>query len=142
MTPDKWIWFGSAGHFICGDQCRFHLCTQIGKYLVSTVGEYLPDDGIREILAKNRRIVLKGMGDARKVDYLNRVGFETMGASPYLYETMVFKAGKPCDAEECHCGLPFPDDYTELDGTRWMTPKEAREGHYAFCEKWSKTCSA
>jgi hypothetical protein len=46
-------WFGHAGHFICAEWCRFHLCTQVGPYLISTVGEYVPDAPVREILAQS-----------------------------------------------------------------------------------------
>lgn len=42
MIPQKdWKWFGQAGHFICGQWCRFHLCTKIGRSIVSTVGLYV-----------------------------------------------------------------------------------------------------
>lgn len=42
MIPHaEWRWFGDVGHFICGQWCRFHLCTQVGDYLVSTVGRYV-----------------------------------------------------------------------------------------------------
>lgn len=44
MTPDKWTWFGQAGHFCAADKCRFHLHTHVGKYCVSTVGEYFPGE--------------------------------------------------------------------------------------------------
>jgi hypothetical protein len=37
----NWKWFGSAAHFICGRWCRFHLATQVGRYLISTVGEFV-----------------------------------------------------------------------------------------------------
>lgn len=39
---NNWKWFGVAGHFICADKCRFHLHTHVGKYCISTVGEYYP----------------------------------------------------------------------------------------------------
>ena len=61
-------WFGSPGHFICSFDCRFHLCTQVGDYLVSTVGELFFDSDIREITAKSRGFALEGRGDARKAD--------------------------------------------------------------------------
>lgn len=44
MIPEsEWIWYGFAGHFCCSYQCRYHLCTRIGNYLVSTIGAYFPD---------------------------------------------------------------------------------------------------
>ena len=52
VTKDKWVWMGHAGHFICGHDCRFHMATRVGKYLVSTVGELWPSRAVREIHAK------------------------------------------------------------------------------------------
>ena len=49
--PQDWKWFRHPGHFICARWCRFHLCTQVGKWLVSTVGEYWPERAVREIHA-------------------------------------------------------------------------------------------
>lgn len=64
-----WKWFGSAGHFCGSERCQFHLCTQVGGWLVSTIGEYVPCGlkGWREI------------GPGR------------------LYETMVFRIDGKCD---------------------------------------------
>lgn len=139
MIPKTdWKWFGHAGHFICAQWCRFHLCTQVGAYLISTIGEYVPDDGVREILASQRKIILQGRGDARLADYMSKIGFERLGAGPHCYETLVFRAGKPCNRKECGCGLPFPSDYSEIAGSRWLTPKEAREGHNKFCQQFAR----
>ena len=44
INPNNWKWFGSPGHFNGGAWCRFHLCTQVGKYVISTVGENEADD--------------------------------------------------------------------------------------------------
>lgn len=41
INANEWEWFGNAAHFICGRWCRFHLATKVGKYLISTVGEYV-----------------------------------------------------------------------------------------------------
>lgn len=76
VPETKWRWYGMAGHFICGDKCLHHLCTKVGNYLVSTVGDYRPKEGAEP---------------------------EQIGCDR-LYETMVFKlAGGECD---CGCGLP------------------------------------
>lgn len=37
-----WVQCGFAGHFCAANNCRFHLHTRIGRYRVSTVGEYHP----------------------------------------------------------------------------------------------------
>ena len=42
IEEKEWKWYGNAGHFIGSNSCRFHLCTEIGDFLVSTVGDYFP----------------------------------------------------------------------------------------------------
>jgi hypothetical protein len=93
-------WFGHAGHFILGHRCRFHLCTQVGKYLVSTVGELWHERGSREIHARivdpawfdaNRH----RLGDDFDAAYFKRFGYDAIGCDR-KYETMVFKAGARC----------------------------------------------
>jgi hypothetical protein len=133
----EWRWFGHAAHFICGQDCRFHLATQIGPWLVSTVGEYLPDSNVREILADSRGIQLQGQGDARRADWMRKVGWESIGYER-LYETMVFRAGKPCQSTECGCGLPELASGSELDFEGYNTAGDATRGHYRMCEKWSQ----
>ena len=113
ITPDKWKWYGHAGHFICGHKCRFHLCTEVGKYLVSTVGE------------------LPKFND--KMD-----GFERLGAGPEIYETMVFEAGKRCTDKDCNCGLPTISGL-EIHAERYMTAAQATAGHYEFCREMAKS---
>jgi hypothetical protein len=40
-TGEKnWIWLPHAQHFIGAYSCQFRLGTYVGKYIVSTVGEY------------------------------------------------------------------------------------------------------
>lgn len=136
MIPnDKWKWFGHAGHFICGQWCRYHLVTQIGPWLISTVGEYVPDEGSREILAECRGIVLEGKGDARLADYMKKIGFEDIGMDR-KYETMVFKAGPACVSETCGCGLPSICG-SELDFRGYNVAGDAAKGHMALCLKWA-----
>jgi len=107
ISQAKWKWFGYAGHFIGGNSCYFHLCTQVGKYLISTVGEYHSLDGKRQEIGVNR----------------------------YL-ETMVFKAGKICDEPTCMCGQPRIDG-SELDFDGYKTAGEAQAGHIKMCQKWA-----
>jgi len=68
MNKNKWIWMPHAGHFLLGNKCQFRLNTYVGKYIVSTVGEYLPDEGIREIFNKTRNLELQGIGDAENAE--------------------------------------------------------------------------
>lgn len=103
----EWEWFGHAGHFCLASKCQFHLCTLVGKYLVSTVGAYY--DGS---------------------DKLQDIGYNRK------YETMVFKAGRRCKAPGCMCGLPTINGQ-ELDFSGYNTPREANKGHLTMCHKWA-----
>ena len=50
MKKDKWIWMPHAGHFCCSKWCQFKLNTYVGKYIVSTVGEYYyTEEDLREV---------------------------------------------------------------------------------------------
>lgn len=68
----RWKWQGSAGHFCAADRCRYHLCTVVGPWLVSTIGEYFP----------------------RNDETQQTVGLDRM------FETMVFRV-EPCDRADC-----------------------------------------
>lgn len=134
----EWKWHGLPGHFICGDKCQFHLATTVGEYLVSTVGAYLPDAPVRDILAKSRGNELEGKGDDREADFMKKFGFERLGAWGH-YETMVFPwTGTVCTDPQCrygaNCGTPRPDSYGDLDGERYDGAAEATAGHYKYCE--------
>lgn len=72
-------YFGSAAHLIVSNYCRFHLATQIGDVLISTVGEYYR---------------------THQSDVPTTIGCDR------LYETMVFRVTGQC---ECGCGLPMHD---------------------------------
>lgn len=116
MKQDKWIWMPHAGHFICGPQCQFHLATYVGKYIVSTIGEYKPDNVIRSIIRQ-------------------KAEFDEMGLER-LYETMVFKAKKSVEKEYQCC--PFTMVSPELDFSGYNDPSSAYRGHLELCRKWSR----
>jgi hypothetical protein len=110
MKKSEWKWFGHPGHLCVAQWCRFHLATQVGDILVSTVGDY------------HRPI--HGEQSEEKAD--------TVGLNR-LYETMSFKAGKPCRAKGCSCGLP------EISGNEiyfegYNTARDAIAGHMKACE--------
>lgn len=136
MKRGEWTWFGHPGHFICADDCRFHLATLVGDYLVSTVGEYVPDSQVQQIYADVRGIALEGRGDERESDWLRKNGFEELGFGR-TYETMVFLAGEPCDSAECGCGLPTIDG-EDKDMEGYNKAGDATRGHYAMCQKWAR----
>ncbi len=133
----EWEWFGVSAHLIVGEDCRFHLATKVGPWLVSTVGEWLPDSASWHIYAESRGFTLEGKGDARRADFLNKVGFLDIGAGR-KYETMVFRLGEGrCVAVDCDCGLPVVADWGELDSDGYDVRGDAQRGHYAMCEKWA-----
>lgn len=134
MNKNKWIWMPHAGHFILGSECRFRLNTYVGKYIVSTVGEYLPDSAVREIYNETRNLKLKGKGDARRVDFMKKNGYEEIGLDR-TYETMVFKARKSDD--KC-CPYRIIVEGGELDFAGYNKPEDAYKGHMRLCNKWSK----
>lgn len=124
VSPKDWKWFGNAGHFICGEWCRFHLCTQVGCWLVSTVGEYIPP-------------ILSQGSEQKEAVWLKRHPTGQEIGLGRTFETMVFMAGKPCSDEICGCGLPEISG-SELDVGCYNSRKDATEGHLALCLKWSK----
>ncbi len=117
-----WKFFGNAAHFICGRWCRFHLATLVGKYLVSTVGEYVHPSRS------------KG-GEQSEAKWLkaNWPG-EEIGCGR-KYETMVFLAGEPCSSPECKCGLPTIAG-SELDFRPANDAGTATANHYELCGKF------
>lgn len=142
MIPKgDWKWFGHAAHFICAEWCRFHMATQVGNYIVSTVGEYWPPRTVREIHAssrdaewfeENRHL----LGDYFDAAYMKRFGFHEIGYKR-KYETMVFEAGKPCAEEFCNCGLPTISG-TEIAFNGYSTAGDAARGHLALREKFAR----
>ena len=140
IAKDKWEWFGNAGHFICGHNCRFHLCTKVGKYLVSTVGQLWPSRESREVHAEvyDSKWLEKNaarLGDDFDNAYFERFGYETIGCDR-TFETMVFKAGARCKEPGCKCGMPSIGG-SELDFKGYNTAGEATKGHMAMCRKWA-----
>lgn len=134
MTPGEWVWMPHAGHFILGDQCRFHLATYVGGVIVSTVGELWCDSRVREIFAECRGIKIEGRGDEWDHNYMKKIGFEALGYQR-KYETMVFNARE--SGLKC---CPYRIDVTdgELDFAPYNAPEDAMAGHMELCIKWSQ----
>lgn len=122
VPQSEWKWFGNAGHFISARWCRFHLCTQIGDYLVSSVGEYVNPKHIRE----------SGLSED---EWAEKHPFGTNIGSGRTFETMVFAIiGVACD---CGCNLPEIEPH-ELDSGCYNSPDDANNGHMAMCRKWAE----
>jgi len=138
VPKEEWIEMPHAGHFICGSQCRFHLNTKVGKFIISTVGEYWPDRGVRDIHAQihdetwwieNKHL----LGDYYDAAYMKRFGFEEIGLGR-KYETMVFTARK--DESKC---CPWRIDVTrDEDFAGYNSADDAAIGHRKMCAKFSK----
>ena len=138
MKKENWIWMPHVAHFCCGDRCQFRLATYVGKYIVSTVGDWWPSRSSREIHAKvydkewlyiNEHL----KGDDFDYAYLKEFGYTDVGCDR-KYETMVFKAKKSkqncCPWEMKSC------ENLDMDG--YNLPTDARKGHMRLCDKWSK----
>jgi hypothetical protein len=74
MIPrEKWKYRGMPGHFCGSRRCRFHLCTAIGNYLISSVGAYYADEsGPMQMIRCDRHyetLVFKLNSDGAIEDY-------------------------------------------------------------------------
>lgn len=123
INQNDWEWFGVAGHFICGHWCRFHLCTVVGPWVISTVGEYVHPRH-------------SGGSEQKEMIWLkdNWPG-EDVGLDR-KYESMVFLAGDRCVLPECMCGMPVTDGY-QRDFRGYDRRDNAARGHIELCKKWS-----
>ena len=154
-----WIWMPHAGHLCVSRWCRFHLNTYVNGYIVSTVGEYWPEEPVRrinvecrgkypkfavdedgkvhqvkEISDEQRAEVLSLKGDAFDAAYMAIYGFETVGCDR-KYETMVFKAKE----EKTYPCCPYvAGDWDDIDFDGYNDPVDAYKGHLNMCEKWDK----
>lgn len=135
ITKDKWIWMPHPAHFICSQDCHFHMATKVGKWIISTIGELLFDMQVNEILAKHRNIQLEGMGDFRRADWMRKNGWEEIGMGR-TYETMVFKAEKSNEKNSCCPYRIASGSYVDFRG--YKTSEDAYQGHLELCEEYSK----
>ena len=108
VSEDKWKWHGTAAHFIGSASCLHHVCTRVGKYVISTVGDYRPNGP---------------NSDAE------RIGCDRK------FETFVFKALRGECA--CGCGLPN-FRASEIDSLAANDHKTANANHMKMCRKWAK----
>ena len=117
MKSKSWKWSGFAGHHICADRCMFHLSTDVGDHLVSTVGKFHPD--------MNQSFPDRELGPVDTVGH-NR-----------LYETMVFN--KKTNVQPCSCGCGIPEVVrNEIECLPANDPGTATENHMAMCRKYGE----
>lgn len=118
IPESAWEWFGHAGHFIGGHDCLWHLCTRVGNYLISSVGDYRPA--------------------TREADRVDRPACP-IGCNR-LYETYVFRLGnEPHQRCECGCGLASPVDLSEIDSMPAGTARDATTNHFVMCRRYAAT---
>jgi len=84
IPESEWQWYGNAGHLCVGHRCEFRLTTEVGPYLISTVGEWRLKHTDPE--------------------------WTVIGAGR-LYETMAFRWAERC---ECGCGKPVTGDQKDF----------------------------
>ncbi len=137
LKREDWVWMPHPAHLIVGNECRFRLATYVGGYIVSTVGEWLPGESVREIMAQSRGITLEGIGDAREYDFMRKIGFMEIGLDR-TYETMVFPAKTRSDVSRRCCPWECVHDKGEVDFDGYQDAVNAYRGHMIRCEKWSK----
>lgn len=111
ISGEEWEWFGRPGHFIAADLCHFHLCTRVGRWLISSVGDYRPEGPDGDL--------------------------KTIGAgADAFYETYVFRLGSGggdrCEDPRCGCGMPeIPG--CENWGRRTSTAGDCQRMHMVAC---------
>lgn len=119
----KPVELGCAGHLIVARYCRWKRHTQVGKYRVSSIGDYYsPDLDSRERNATKRTTI--GAGDDA------------------WFETMVFETtDRPVEGGE-GCGCMEVKDWSELDGERYATAGDAQAGHERYVAKYLEKAEA
>lgn len=137
MTKADWIWMPHAGHYICGEWCRFHLCTYVNGFVVSTVGDYMPDRDTRRYMRSTDSDMLRLQGDEFDHYYIKKYGYHEVGCGR-LFETMVFPAENRHPEDDQCCPYKCNHDDSELEAKGYNTAKEATEGHYELCFKYDE----
>lgn len=137
MKRENWVWMPHGAHFICARDCKFHLATYVGGYIVSTVGEMVPDAPVRERFASSRGVTLEGQGDARLADYMRKVGYQEIGFGR-KYETMVFRAVARDPGPETDCCPWRVSDFSEIEVRGYNDPVSATKGHYELCAEYAE----
>jgi hypothetical protein len=111
LAREDWIWLPHAAHFIGSHFCDFRMATDVGDFIVSTVGEY-------------HRYLTTGNREKREI-----------GRDRY-YETMIFYK-KITDPNDCECCVFCPDG-EEIEMIPYNSNVEAMNGHVSACDKYSQ----
>jgi hypothetical protein len=113
--------------------------TYVGGYIISTVGEYVPDSQVRMIHRQVHGWPMDLKGDDEEADFLRRTkGGEDIGCGR-KFETMVFKAKLFKIKKGSKTCCPYRQvSGGSVDCVGYNRPEEAFEGHMKLCEKWSR----
>lgn len=118
MIPaSEWIWHGHPLHLSVHRRCQFRMGTEIGDFVVSTIGEYELEGG----------------------------GYDTLGIDPHsFYETMVFRktghfegilpdrrGADTLSGTKCCPDITGDDLFCE----RYSNSVSARVGHMLTCQR-------
>ena len=99
---------GCAGHLIVLESCRWKRHTQVGRYRISTVGDYYYQE---------KRTTLGAGEDS-------------------FFETMVFKTTDKQEKNNDGCGCKEVSDWSELECIRYSTAGKAQAGHEKMIKKY------
>jgi hypothetical protein len=108
VRRERWVWMPHPAHFIGRQDCKFFLATYVGRWIVSTVGEYLPGDALT---------------------------WHALGPG-YNYETMVFRASRRKKGEGDCCPWVISSG-RNVDFSPYADPASAAVGHLEMCKKWA-----
>lgn len=101
---------GCPGHLIVAGSCRWRRHTQVGKYRISTLGNY----------------------------YVNGKKDTIGSGKDEFFESMVFKTtGKPDKGNE-GCGCQAVVSYESLECFRYSNAGDAQKGHERLIKKYAK----
>ena len=103
------IELGCPGHFIAADSCRWRRHTQVGKYRISTIGNYYNSKEERQKLGADK---------------------------DSFFESMVFETTNEQQKESENCGCFEIKDWCELDSIRYKTAGNAQAGHEKLINKY------
>jgi hypothetical protein len=143
MARESWVFMPHPAHLCVADRCKFYLATYVNGYIVSTVGEYIPDRDILKITRRQDKELMALNGDAFERMYAKKYRCEDIGCDR-KYETGVWIAkpmeyDKECAPEDMCCKWKITGD--QLDFGAYNSPLPAYEGHMAMCEKWDNVQS-
>lgn len=139
----NWVFMGHPAHFIGAKDCKFFIATNVGDYIVSTIGEWFPDREIRRSdlqwimkTGSQQEIKLaKRIYDLQGIDfdneYYDAYGLREIGHNR-TYETLVFES-----MPAYNCCPYVPKTFEEKDFIGSNSAKEATKNHYYLCNRYS-----